>query len=159
MTWCHTASSSEAQPQQLWAGRDNTFEPSSTQTHPQIWYDQLEHVYAASADQGMDSGTDTDTSSDRGSEDLPQPADTHRSEAEAAGHIYLQHRHSKRVWRSFTGKTSSEIQKSLQVSGKGKGYGGFFWTYDEASVFLKGQGKGHRQNSSGNLKNPKGPSG
>jgi len=53
---------------------------------------------------GMDDGTDTDTSSDSGAEDLDMPDMTHLTEHEAAEQLYWTYRRAKRTWRRFTGK-------------------------------------------------------
>jgi len=123
-----------------------------------------EQAYAADTDADMeDDGTDTDTSSDDGTEDLGVPDTTNMSEAEAAENIYMMYRRAKRAWRRFTGKPVRRFRRAIKFQkrrrkGKGKGKG-FFWTHDDTLVYLKGKGKGHRANSSGKghgrRKNPK----
>ena len=55
-----------------------------------------------------DDSTDSETSSDNDSEELPDPGISQMSQAEAAEHIYMQYRKARRTWRRFTGKPVSE---------------------------------------------------
>ena len=127
-------------------------------------------AYPASSWEGdheMDSGTDTDTSSDSGTEEIDDPALQHMSQTEAAEHVYLQYRRAKRKWRRFTNKPVRRFRRVIKHfrhkgrrKGKGKGGGRpFFWTQDDTLAYLNGKGKGKRSHSSGKgfgrRKNPK----
>ena len=98
------------------------------------------------------------TSSDSGTEQLPEPAVSGMSSAEAAHHIYMQMRAAKRTWRPFTGRPVRKFRRFFQASkgkckGKSKGKRGtgqaFMYTQDEVTAFLAGEGKGNRSHSSG----------
>ena len=86
-----------------------------------------EQAYAAHAEMEEDDGTDTDTSSDDGLEEIPVPDTTHLSERDAAEQIYMAYRRAKRVWRRFIGKPvrrfrrAIKFQKRRRWKGKGKG--------------------------------------
>ena len=104
-----------------------------------------------------DDGTDTDTSSDSGTENIAQPDVSSMSEAAATHAIYMAYRNAKRNWRRFSGKPVRKFRRHFRryfSKGKGKGKSkgkgrGFFWTQDDVQVFLKGKGKGHRSHTSG----------
>ena len=116
-----------------------------------------------------DDGTDTDTSSDSGAEDIPRPDVSNMTDAAAAHTIYMAYRNAKRNWRRFTGKPVRKFRRHFRRhfgkgKGKSKGKGrGFFWTQDDVQVYLKGKGKGHRSHTSGKgfgrRKNPRGRDG
>ena len=136
-----------------------------------------QQVYASDMD-GVDSGTDTETSSDSGNEPLDAADFAGWPEAEVAEHIYMQYRNAKRVWRRFTKKPVRKFRRGFKRfrrkgSGKGKGSfrswgqrgkgSGFFLaepTEDEVSAFVahKGRGKGKSKGSGkgfGRKGNPK----
>ena len=64
------------------------------------------HYYSlpSQSDTHIDSGTDTDTSSDDGLEELPDPGISQMTESQAAEHIYMEYRAAKKTWRRLTGK-------------------------------------------------------
>ena len=151
---------------QPYDGQDNEAFPTTDYGYQPI----SEQAYAAHAEMEEDDGTDTDTSSDDGLEEIPLPDTTQLSERDAAEQIYMAYRRAKRTWRRFTGKPvrrfrrAIKFQKRRHWKGKGKGRGkgkgnGFFWTNDDTLVYLKGKGKGHRSHTSGKghgrRKNPK----
>jgi hypothetical protein len=104
----------------------------------------------------LDSGTDSDTSSDDGHEELPDPSISQMTERQAAEHIYLGYRAAKKAWRLFTGKPVRHFRRNLKrvrgsresKGGQGKGFG-FYWTRDDTLTYLKGKGKGNRAYTSG----------
>ena len=61
-----------------------------------------------------DDGTDTDTSSDDGREDIARPDVSNMSDAEAAMTIYMAYRNAKTNWRRLTGKP---VRKFAATSG------------------------------------------
>ena len=98
------------------------------------------------------------TSSDSGTEQLPEPAVSGMTSVEAAHHIYLQMRSAKRTWRRFTGRPVRKFRRFIKASkgrGKGKSKGkrssgqAFMYTQDEVNAFLSGKGKGNRSHISG----------
>ena len=109
------------------------------------------------------------TSSDSGTEQLPEQAVGGMSQSEAAHHIYMQMRAAKRTWRRFTGRPVRKFRRFFKArKGKGKGRGkgktkgssnSFMWSQEEVATFLSGKGKGNRSHSSGKgfgrRKNPK----
>ena len=161
------------QPTQPWAawaaGGRNTPDsggPLGSPYSPMSYQDD----YGASAFPAIpmsDDSTDSETSSDNDSEELPDPGVSQMSQAEAAEHIYMQYRKARRTWRRFTGKPVRKFRRHMnhhfkKGKGKGKSKGktrGFMWTHDDALTYLKGQGKGNRSGSSGKgfgrRKNPK----
>ena len=61
------------------------------------------------------------TSSDSGTEQLPEPAVSGMSSVEAAHHIYLQMRSAKRTWCRFAGRPVRKFRRFFKASrGKGK---------------------------------------
>ena len=116
-----------------------------------------------------DDGTDTDTSSGSGAEDIPRPDVSNMTDAAAAHTIYMAYWNAKRNWRRFTGKPVRKFRRHFRRhfgkgKGKSKGKGrGFFWTQDDVQVFLKSKRKGHRSHTSGKgfgrRKNPRGRDG
>ena len=112
------------------------------------------------------------TSSDSGTEQLPEPAVGGMSPPDAAHHIYMQMRNAKRTWRRFTGRPVRKFRrffKNTLTTRKGKGKGkrssgqAFMWSQEDMvhpiMSFLSGKGKGNRSHSSGKgfgrKKNPK----
>ena len=79
-TWGSQPSTSESHSIQNWSGGQHTAEQASPYAHPQ-WQVQPEAVYAATFEPEC-SGTDSETSSDADSEELPQPV--YSSEEEEA---------------------------------------------------------------------------
>ena len=149
------------EPWAFWAagGRNNP-EPSWTEApySPMAYQDG----YGASAFPAIpmsDDSTDSETSSDNDSEELPDPGVSHMSQAEAAEHIYMQYRKARRTWRRFTDKPVRKFRRHMNhhfKKGKGKGKGkskgksrGFMWTRDDALTYLQGKGKGKHSGSSG----------
>ncbi len=130
------------------AGGGHSAEPSYTTT-----------AYPVNSDYPIDSGTDTDTSSDDGQEELPDPGISQMSESQAAEHIYMEYRAAKLTWRRFTGKPVRHFRRTVKRTkgsgkakggkgSKGKGFG-FYWTHDETLTYLKGKGKGSHSHTSG----------
>ena len=71
-----------------------------------------------------DDGTDTDTSSDDGRENIARPDVSNMSDAEASLTIYMAYRNAKTNWRRFTGKLVRKFRRHFRrhmVKGKGKG--------------------------------------
>ncbi len=61
-------------------------------------------------------GTDTDTSSGDGLEELPDPGIRHMSEEEAAEHIYMMYRRAEMTWRRCTDRPVRRFQRAFQHS-------------------------------------------
>ena len=79
-------------------------------------------AYPADAwDSEMDSGTDTDTSSDSGNEDMDDGSFQHMSQSEVAEHVYMQYRRAKRRWRRFTNKPARRFRRVIKHFKRGKG--------------------------------------
>ena len=102
-------------------------------------------AYAAMQGEAIDSGTDSDTSSDEGCEVLPDPGAFRMNEADAAKHVYMMYCQAKETWRRFTGKPARHFRRTIKHVRKGKGKGkgkgkiqgsGFFWTHDDTLVYL-----------------------
>ena len=130
---------------------------------------------AGSAEEEFDSGTDSDTSSDDGAEDIDfSDVPVHLTEAQQAVWVFLGYRHHKRRWRRFMKKPVRKIRRTIRREfgrkGKGKGKGkrrrlhgrgvlAFLASLPDADyeeiLFGKGKGKG-RRNSSGKGKGRKG---
>jgi len=113
-------------------------------------------AYPVHSTNPFDSGTDSDTSSDDGLEELPNPGISQMTGSQAAEHIYLEYRAAKKTWRRFTGKPVRHFRRNVKrikgsgksKGGKGKGFG-FYWTHDDTLAYLKGKGKGNRAHTSG----------
>ena len=72
-------------------------------------------------------------------------------EQDLGEHLYLAYRRPKRQWRTDTGKPVRSFRGTIRFlkwrkKGKGKG---FLWDYDDTLTYLIGEGKGHRQHTSG----------
>ena len=149
------------EPWAYWAdsGRNNP-EASGTEApySPMAWQDEY-GANAYSALPLLDGSTDSETSSDNDSEELPDPGVSHMSQAEAAEHIYMQYRKARRTWRRFTDKPVRKFRRHMnhhfkkgtgkgKIKGKGKSRG-FMWTKDDSLTYLKGHGKGKHSGSSG----------
>ena len=123
-----------------------------------------------------DSGTDTDTSSDSGQEELDMSDLRGMTDAEASEYIYWQYRTAKRRWRRVAQRPVRKFRryaKRFRRKGKGKGSKGFGFgksgrphflaQNDEVLAYLKGSGKGKRSHTSGKgfgrRKNPRGRDG
>ena len=114
-------------------------------------------AYPTHQSEAESSDTATSTSSDDGTETLPNCPDlSAMSEAQAAEALFYQYRTAKRNWRRFTAKPVRKFRrhfkKTLRRYGKGRSKGkgrGFFFTEDEVQVYLKGKGKGNRAHTSG----------
>ena len=75
-------------------------------------------VYSANQ---FDSGTDSDTSSDDGLEELPNPGISQMTDTQAAEHIYLEYRAAKTTWRRFAGKPVRHFRRNVKrIKGSGK---------------------------------------
>ena len=113
-------------------------------------------------DQEEDDGTDTDTSSDSGNEDLVGQAElVGMTDPDVAAHLYFQYRKAKKVWRRSTHKPVRKFRRKFRKFGKGhgkvyrdrgKGSGkghSIMFSEEDVYTFLSGKGKGHRSGSSG----------
>ena len=99
-----------------------------------------------------DDGTDSDTSSDDGNEDIEAMDVSNLTEEQAAEAIYMAYRKAKRHWRRFTGKPVRKFRRHFRrhqySKGKGRGKGrGFFFTHDDMLAYLKGKRQRQRQPS------------
>ena len=63
-------------------------------------------------------GTETETSSDSGTEHMPNPGISHMNESEAAEHIYMMYRKARRTWRRFAGKPVRKVRRFQKFKGK-----------------------------------------
>ena len=133
-------------------------------------------------DPGYETGTDSDTSSDSGHEEIDMTDLQGYDDGEASAHAYWQYRHAKRKWRRVTNKPTRKFRRLTRKFGRrkgkgkgfrsgfrpgkgsGKGKGIFLAEEREAALaYLKGKGKGKRKGSSGKgtgrRKNPMGRDG
>ena len=144
-----------------------------------------EHAYLGNMDDpfnaGYDTGTDSETSSDSGHEEMDM-SDLHGMDDSAASeHCYWQYRQAKRRWRRLTNKPVRKFRRltrKFRRKGKGKGFRSGFRSgkgfgkskgiflaeeHEAALTYLKGKGKGKRKGSSGKgtgrRKNPTGRDG
>ena len=135
---------------------------------------------------GYQSGTDSDTSSDSGNEEIDMSDLTGLSDSEASLLAYWQYRLAKRRWRRLTQKPTRGFRRLKRKFRKGKGRGfsrkgkgkahgkgkGIFLAesemtdsaaHESALAYLKGKGKGHRKGTTGKgtgrRKNPVGRDG
>ena len=80
-------------------------------------------------DEGYDTGTDTDTSSDCGDQGLQDPATQTMSMAEQAESLFWAYSKAKKAWRSFMRKPTRKVRRFTRRLGKGgkkgKGSKGF----------------------------------
>ena len=115
-----------------------------------------------------DSGTETDTSSDSGHEEIDMSDLNGLDHGEASAHAYWQYRLHKRKWRRLSSKPTRKfrrIHKRFRTAkGKGKGYSRHAMrtegngkgqplfhveAFNEALAYLSGKGKGNRRHTSG----------
>ena len=120
-------------------------------------------------DMDDDSGTETDTSSDSGHEEIDMSDLNGLNQSEASAHAYWQYRLHKRKWRRLSSKPAREFRRILKrfrtAKGKGKGFSRHAMrtkgngkgqplfhveAFNETLAFLGGKGKGHRRHTSGN---------
>ena len=92
-------------------------------------------TYLAADDYYSDNGTDTDTASSCGYEDIVLPADlpATASTAEITQRLFWAYERAKSDWRKFTGKPVRAVRRFIRRKGKGKGKG---------EIGGKGKGKG-----------------
>ena len=121
-----------------------------------------------SADVEDDSGTETDTSSDSGHEEIDMSDLNGLDHGEASAHAYWQYRLHKRKWRRLSSKPTRKfrrIHKRFRIAkGKGKGFSRHAMrtkgngkgqplfhveAFNEALTYLSGKGKGNRRHTSG----------
>jgi hypothetical protein len=120
-----------------------------------------QQVYMTADD---DSGTDTDTSSDDGTEVINTTFDINGPEHIVQEQIYWQMRNAKRLWRRYTHKPVRKVRRFVRKN-KGKGKGGkranSFLAEPEMQSYLKGKGKGGHSSGKGfgRKKNPTGKDG
>ena len=127
-------------------------------------------------DDSFDSGTDSDTSSDDGTEFIDNSDIQNMTDAQAGPHIFMAYRHAKRKWRRYSNKQVRHVRRKFKRShfhfnrtgkgyrdgrvkgkyGKSKGKGNphstrghVFLTQTDMLTYLKGKGKGGRHGSSG----------
>ncbi len=134
-------------------------------------------AYQASPDEEQDSGTDTDTSSDSGHEPIDMSEFNRMSQEEAVEQAFLSYRFHKRRWRRMMGKPVRKFRRFAKrfgygrSKGRGRGFGLFGrprsysrrYLAEEATAYLKGQGKGGQLGSigkgQGRRRNPRGRDG
>ena len=85
-------------------GRNNPEPSGAGAPYSPMSYQDGYGVSAFPAAPMSDDSTDSETSSDNDSEELPDPGVSQMSQAEAAEHIYMQYRKARRTWRRFTDK-------------------------------------------------------
>ena len=127
--------------------------------------------WQASSTEGFfdnDSGTETDTSSDSGNEEIDMSDLAGMDNAEASAHVYWQYRLHKRKWRRLHSKPTRKFRRihkrfrlakgkgrgfsrhAMKTKGSGKGQPMFHVeAFQEALTYLGGKGKGHRKHTSG----------
>ena len=96
-----------------------------------------------------DDSTDSETSVDNDSVELPDPGISQMTQSEAAEHIYMMYSKARRTWRRFTGKPVRKFRRHMnhhfkRSKGKGKGKGktrGFMWTHDDTLAYLRAKEK------------------
>ena len=115
-----------------------------------------------------DSGTETDTSSDSGNEEIDMSDLAGMDNAEASAHVYWQYRLHKRKWRRLHSKPTRKFRRihkrfryskgkgrgfsrhAMKTKGNGKGQPMFHAeAFQAALTYLGGKGKGHRKHTSG----------
>ena len=132
--------SADASRNQSWASGDRWADAESTGA----WYPtQPGLAYFDTQDQ--EESDSSATSSDSGTEQLPEPAVSGMSSADAAHHIYMQMRAAKRTWRRFTGRPVRKFRRFFKArKGKGRGKGkrgsaqAFMWSQEDVESFLSG---------------------
>ena len=128
-------------------------------------------------DEGYETGTDTDTPSDCGDQELQDPATQTMSMAEQAESLFWAYSKAKKAWRSFMRKPTRKVRRFTCGMGKGgkKGKGGKGFSkgkISNTSSFLANMSEEeiqslfpalHHRKSSGKGKgrsqNPRGPNG
>ena len=90
-----------------------------------------------------DSGTDTDTSSDDGTEVIPNDDIRNMTEEQAAAHIYYGYKRGKRRWRRYTGKRVRYVRRQIKRAHYLAERGGLTNPQEHADCYYKGgKGKG-----------------
>ena len=110
------------------------------------WVTGPAQTYLGSYGDYWDDGTDSDTASGNGHEELPEPGVRTMTDAEAAEHIYMHYQRVNMTLRRFTEKRSRVpmchptrgryVAKEKEIKNRG-----FFFTHDDVMVYLKGNGK------------------
>ena len=120
----------------------------------ETWYPtQLGLAYLDT--QAQEDSDSSATSSDSGTAQLPEPAVSGMSSADAAHHTYMQMRAAERTWRRFTGRPVRKFRFFEASKGRGKGKGkrgssqAFMWPQEQVTSFLSSKGKGGSSHSSG----------
>ena len=110
----------------------------------------LTFVARNSDPEGFDSGTDSDTMSDSGLEEIDM-SDVGALNEDAAGELlYWQMHRAKTKWRRFTNKPVRKARRfARRHGGKGGHHSRRFLVADSVQAYLKGKGKGGRSHSSG----------
>ena len=120
------------------------------------------------ADIADDSGTETDTSSDSGHEEIDMSDLNGLDHSEASAHAYWQYRLHKRKWRRLSSKPTRKFRRihkrfrtakgkgkgfsrhAMRTKGNGKGQPLFHVeAFNETLAYLSGKGKGNRRHTSG----------
>ena len=75
------------------------------------------------------------------------------TQPQAAEHIYIQYRGTKRIWRRFTGKHVRKFRRVVNLFYKNRGniyiHRGFMCSQDDTLAFLASRGKGNRSHTNG----------
>ena len=69
-------------------------------------------VYTADDDDSWN-GTDSDTSTDNGEDNITEPVLENMSHTEAAEYIYMLYHRAKRMWRRFTNRPVRRIRRNM----------------------------------------------
>ena len=115
-----------------------------------------------------DSGTETDTSSDSGHEEIDTSDLNGLNQSEASAHAYWQYRLHKRKWRRLSSKPTRKFRRihkrfrtakgkgtgfsrhAMRTKGNGRGQPLFHVeAFNETLAYLSGKGKGNRRHTSG----------
>ena len=117
-------------------------------------------------DMDDDSGTETDTSSDSGHEEIDMSDLNGVNRSEASAHAYWQYRLHKRKWRRLSSKPTRKFKRihkrfrtakgkgfprhAMRAKGNGKGQPrSHVEAFNEILAYLSGKGKGNRRHTSG----------
>ena len=114
----------------------------------------------------VSSGTDTDTSSDDGTEAIAVPEVEGMSPRAAYQTLFGNYRRGKKVWRRARQAPTRRVRRWAKRKGGGKARGrraSHFMLQPAVLTYMKGKGKGHRSHTTGKgwgrRRNPIGPDG
>jgi len=140
-------------------------EPTPTQQNPwQSWTGTVNHdapqaspTFYDNTQTHVDSGTDTETSSDDGDEpDYDDPALSGLTPAQIDEHFYWAYKTHRKTWRRHMKKPTRRVRRFVKRKGKGKGKGKSRFAfiadlsdeaYDQTFFGGKGKSKGKRRSS------------